>query len=367
MKMSVPRAGRTRSGGKVPRAGTARALARAGGGEERPPCVAITMGDPGGIGPEVVVKALGDPEVRRLARFRVLGIASVLTRTADELNIEIPWGVVRSGGEVPDGDVVVLDYEHTVRERERAYPARANALSGKLTLAFVRDAVGMACARAGDSRRVDAIVTGPIAKESWALAGEERFAGHTELIAHQLGAERFAMMFVSPKLRVILATIHIPLAEVPTRLTRASVLETIELGHEACVRLGVEKPRIAVCGLNPHAGEHGLLGKEEETTIGPAIATAKKRGVDARGPFPGDTIFNAAVAGAYDLVVAMYHDQGLIPLKLLARDEAVNVTVGLPIVRTSPDHGTAFDIAGKGVAEAGSMIAAVRLAVSMRK
>ena len=173
------------------------------------------------------------------------------------------------------------------------------------------------------------------------------------------------MMFVSPRLKVILATVHVPLRMVPGLLTRERVVRTIELGAAECARLGVGGPRVAVCGVNPHAGEAGLLGDDEGRVIGPAIEAAKKRGIDARGPFPGDTVFNAAVKGEFDLVVAMYHDQGLIRVKLLDRDRAVNVTVGLPVIRTSPDHGTAFDIAGRGIADAGSMKAAIRLAVRM--
>jgi 4-phospho-D-threonate 3-dehydrogenase / 4-phospho-D-erythronate 3-dehydrogenase len=213
--------------------------------------------------------------------------------------------------------------------------------------------------------RAAGVVTGPISKQAWQLAGHGEFPGHTELFAARFGVERFGMMFVSPRLRTILATTHIPLMAVGSALTVARVLETIELGFAACVEMGLERPRIAVCGLNPHAGEGGLLGAEDGEVIAPAIAAARESGIDARGPFPGDTIFNAAVQGVFDLVVAMYHDQGLIPIKLLERDRAVNVTVGLPVVRTSPDHGTAFDIAGQNRADPGSMKAALALAAQM--
>jgi 4-hydroxythreonine-4-phosphate dehydrogenase len=216
-----------------------------------------------------------------------------------------------------------------------------------------------------DPLHVDAIVTGPISKLAWQMAGHGEFPGHTELFAARFGGGPAGMMFVTPRLRVILATTHIPLSEVPKALTAERVVRTIELGHDACARLGVDRPRIAVCGVNPHAGEGGLLGHDEQQAVEPAIAKAKSRGMDVRGPFPGDTVFNAAVKGEFDLVVAMYHDQGLIPVKLLDRDRAVNMTVGLPVVRTSPDHGTAFDIAGKGIADPGSMKAAIELAVRM--
>jgi 4-hydroxythreonine-4-phosphate dehydrogenase len=169
-------------------------------------------------------------------------------------------------------------------------------------------------------------------------------------------------MFVGPRLRVVLATVHLPLMDIRNALTIGRVFDAIDLGVEGCRQVGIERPRVAVCGLNPHAGEGGLLGDEEERLIRPAIGHAVEAGMDVKGPFPADTVFGAAVAGRFDLVVAMYHDQGLIPVKLIARDETVNMTVGLPIVRTSPDHGTAFDIAGKGIADAGSMKASLLLA-----
>jgi 4-hydroxythreonine-4-phosphate dehydrogenase len=216
----------------------------------------------------------------------------------------------------------------------------------------------------GDPRRIDAVVTGPISKESWALAGF-KWPGHTELLAFRTKAKRHAMMFDSPRLRVALATAHLPLMDVRNVLTIGRVYDPIDLGHEFCRQLGIAKPRIAVCGLNPHAGENGMFGDEDTRIIRPAIDAARRIGIDAHGPFPADTIFIRAAAGDWDLVVAMYHDQGLIPVKLLGWDKAVNVTVGLPIVRTSPDHGTAFDIAGQGKASEGSMKAAIELAVRL--
>jgi 4-phospho-D-threonate 3-dehydrogenase / 4-phospho-D-erythronate 3-dehydrogenase len=305
-----------------------------------PPVLAITVGDPGGIGPEVVRAALADSEVRSLARFRVLAPASCIRGLS--------------------GDVEVVDYG------SGDFPASHGRAGGEVSYRMVEDAIAMAKRPVGDPVRVDAIVTGPISKLAWKLAGHGEFPGHTELFAARFGGEGGAgMMFVTPRLKVILATTHIPLSRVAEALTVDGVLRAIRLGHGACVRLGVARPRIAVCGVNPHAGEGGVLGMDEERAIIPAIAAAVEGGMDASGPHPGDTVFNAAVAGRYDLVVAMYHDQGLIPVKLLDRDRAVNVTVGLPVVRTSLDHGTAFDIAGKGVADAGSMIAAIRLAARM--
>ena len=337
-----------------------------------PPTIGITMGDPFGIGPEVVVKALADREVRRSARFVVYGRNDVLTGVAERLRIEPFWFRVGASSdrarEPIVNDVVVLDYDHI--ELEPMSTARPSRSGGYLSKTLVEEAISDALLPAGDARhgppprRLDAIVTGPISKESWSLAGF-KWPGHTELLAARTKAKRHAMMFVSPRLRVALATAHLPLMEIRNELTIGRVFDPIDLGNDLCRRLGIAKPVIAVCGLNPHAGEHGLFGDEEDRLIRPAIDVAQQGGIDARGPFPGDTVFIAAAAGAYDLVVAMYHDQGLIPVKLLGWDKAVNVTAGLPIVRTSPDHGTAFDIAGQGKASEGSMKAAIELAVRM--
>ncbi len=344
------------------------------------------MGDPGGIGAEVVVKALADPTRRGSARHRVYGSSAAMLEAARLAGIEPFWvrvprerahAMAHVVGNVADGsgpDVVLVDSDGmddagleakppplTVHER------RSTAAGGALSFQYVEDAIADAKRAAGDPLRVDAVVTAPISKEAWALAGHAEFPGHTELLAARFGAARAAMMFEAEPLRVILVTTHIPLSEVAKAVTVERVLDVIETGHEACVRLGVTRPRIAVCGLNPHAGEQGLLGDDEQRVIVPAMERAKVKGIDVAGPFPGDTVFNAAVRRPprYDMVVAMYHDQGLIPVKLLAFDRAVNVTLGLPTVRTSPDHGTAFDIAGRNLANPGSMGAAIDLAVRL--
>jgi 4-hydroxythreonine-4-phosphate dehydrogenase len=215
-------------------------------------------------------------------------------------------------------------------------------------------------------QRVRAIVTAPLNKESMHAAGID-FPGHTEILAQQSGAEHVAMMLVNDQLRVILATIHIPLAEVPRTLTIELEKRTIELAHQACLAMGVSAPRIAVAGLNPHAGEQRKFGDEDLDIIAPAIALARAQGIDATGPWPGDTVFMRARRGDFDMCVAQYHDQGLIPIKYLGLDQGVNVTVGLPFVRTSVDHGTAFDIAGKGVADPSSLRAAFDLALALTK
>ena len=335
------------------------------------------MGDPGGIGPEVIVKALSDRPVRDAARWRVFGTGAAMHEAAQLAGIDPFWWRVASDSTLVETtlahDVTLVDY--AAADPAPAPSRTASRWGGELSFRFVEDAIGAARRPAGDPLRVDGLVTGPISKEAWALAGRGKYPGHTELLATRFGVKRHGMMFVSDHLRVILATAHVPLMEIRNALTIGRVFDAIDLGHEACVRLGIPRPRIAVCGLNPHAGEGGLLGDEEERIIAPAIRIAQQHGQDVRGPFPGDTVFRDAIprpgssarGAKYDLVVAMYHDQGLIPVKLLFRDEAVNVTVGLPAVRTSPDHGTAFDIAGRNAADPGSMRAAMLLAARMAR
>ena len=283
------------------------------------PRVAITVGDPAGIGPEIAQKAAADP--------RVLAVCEPV--------IYAPAGADR--------------YEPGVLSAEAgraAYEAICTA---------TRDA------QAGT---ISAIATAPINKLAFARAGLP-WKGHTDLLAHLTGRDRVAMMFWSAPLKVVLATVHLPLAEVPRALSRDLMDGIIELTAQELPRFGLRQPRIALAGLNPHAGEHGVLGDEESRVLIPAVAAARARGVRIDGPFPGDTVFVRASKGEFDVVIACYHDQGLIPVKLLAFGHAVNVTLGLPIVRTSVDHGTAFDIAGRNVADPSSMIEAVLLAASL--
>ncbi|MCH9057142.1 MAG: 4-hydroxythreonine-4-phosphate dehydrogenase PdxA [Planctomycetes bacterium] len=331
-------------------------------GDRSTPMIAVTMGDPGGIGPEVVAGAIVHAAAGREARFVVFGVGAALDRAAAAMRVADGWRACVGRAAEPGG-VVVIDEQAPAA----ATPPEPTEVGGRASMLWVEQAIEAALRPAGDADRADAVVTGPISKQAWAMAGFGRFPGHTELFAQRCGSKRWAMMLVSPRLRVILATTHVPLLAVGSHLSTARVLETIELGAQACVRLGVASPRVAVCGLNPHAGEGGLLGDEDDHLIAPAIAAAAEQGIRASGPHPADTIFGAAVRGRHDLVVAMYHDQGLIPVKLLARDEAVNLTVGLPIVRTSPDHGTAYDIAGQGKADPGSMIAAIELALTLAR
>ena len=245
-----------------------------------------------------------------------------------------------------------------------------NAWGGQVSFDMVDRAIADARRPDDDPLHADAIVTAPISKEAWDLAGQRAFPGHTEMLRDRFEAERVRMFFAGQSVRVILVTVHVPLAEACRMLTQDGVTESILMGADACRQLGVDAPRLAVCGLNPHAGENGLLGDEDARIIAPAVERARSSGVDVSGPFPGDTVFRSAVAppfgaGAFDCVVAMYHDQGLVPVKLLDPKNAVNVTVGLPTIRTSPCHGTAFDIAGLNRAGPESMSSAIDLALTM--
>jgi 4-hydroxythreonine-4-phosphate dehydrogenase len=283
------------------------------------PRIALTVGDPAGVGPELVEKAVRDPRVLAECEPVIYGP---------------PEGSAFAPG--------VLSAEAGLA----AYDALVRAVDD---------------AREG---RVAAIATAPINKEAWALAGLP-WRGHTELLAHLTGAPRVAMMFYSRQLRVILASVHVALADVPRILTFDHMVGLIRLAARELPRFGFPNPRLALTGLNPHAGEHGVIGLEEDRILRPAVDACRAEGIVVDGPFPADTLFVRAVRGEFDAVVACYHDQGLVPIKLVAFGQAVNVTLGLPIIRTSVDHGTAFDIAGKGIADAGSLVEAVRLAARL--
>jgi len=331
------------------------------------PTIGITMGDPAGVGPEIIVKALADPAVRRQARFVIYGMNELLAYAADLAEIEPFWWRLPHDSPRNDYDLthdtVVLDYdEFSMLGQVVHQPTRPG---GEASLAFLRDATRAALKPADEPGHLDALVTAPVSKESWRLAGQRRHPGHTELLQAYTHAKRSVMMFESPRLRVALATVHVPLMTLRDVLTIGKAFDPIDLGHQACRRLGIEEPRIAVCGLNPHASENGMFGDEEERIIEPAILAAREQGIDAHGPFPADSLFIDACRRRWDLVVAMYHDQGLIPVKMLAFDEAVNVTLGLPIIRTSVDHGTAFDIVGQNRANANPMKSAINLAVKL--
>ena len=287
--------------------------------------IGLTMGDPAGIGAEVIVKALADAELHRRARFVVFGFSEQLAYTADRL--ELPFSFFRDHHEQVrryPHDLVVLDYDEIVMPA--AIERGPHKAGGQASMAFCTDAIE--AARAG---LIDAIVTAPISKQSWRLAGFRKYPGHTELLAEKFKVRNVAMMFVSPPLKVVLATIHEPLFEIRNSLTIGCVFNPIELADRALREwFGIPRPRLGVCGVNPHAGEEGAFGDEEHRIIAPAILMATEIGIRASGPYPADTVFLRALEGHFDCVVAMYHDQGLIPIKLLAWRDAVNVTLGLP-------------------------------------
>jgi 4-hydroxythreonine-4-phosphate dehydrogenase len=323
--------------------------------------IGVTMGDAAGIGPEVVVKALADPEVRRAAKFIVFGMNEQLCYAADRAEIEPYWGRhqhEKLGREYPY-KVVVADYDEYSVPPWLKEPSR---VAGEASIKFCTDAI--AAAKAGV---IDAIVTAPISKESWKLA-DAPWPGHTEMLAHKLKAPRKAMMFVAGPLKVALATIHLGLFDVRNKFTIGCVFEPIDLLNDALKEyFGLDNPRIGVAALNPHAGENGQFGDEEQRIISPALLLAQEQGINCVGPIPADALFVRALRGDFDAVVAMYHDQGMIPVKLLDFEHAVNITIGLPIVRTSPAHGTAFDIAGRNLANPSSMKSAVMMAIQMAK
>jgi len=315
----------------------------------------LTIGDPGGVGPEIILKALQVAGERSFTPI-IYGDPNVLEETARFSGFEFTPHIIH-GPEEAVRHRLNLIVEGVLGDMPRAV---ASAGAGRAAVACIRRAVGDALAGG-----LDGLVTGPVSKESLHMAGYP-WPGHTDLLAELTGTTDYAMMLVGGPLRVVLVTTHVPLRQVPDLLTEEKILRTIRLAFRAARMLGIDSPRIAVAGLNPHAGEGGVLGLEEDAVIRPAVTCALGEGLSVCGPIPPDVVFRKAFKGEYDLVVVMYHDQGLIPLKMIAFESGVNVTVGLPIVRTSPDHGTAFDIAGKGTADAASMVEAIRLALRLR-
>ena len=323
------------------------------------PTIAITMGDAAGIGPEIVMKALGSPQVRAMCNPLVIGDAARL----------------RHAGQIVASALAVESLGQPREARYRAdqvdcidlqlIPAdlpfgRTSAVAGEAAYRFIERAVRIV--EQGDAQ---AICTAPLSKEALHAAGH-KYPGHTELLAALTHTSEVSMMLVAPKLRVIHVTTHIGLLDAIERIDAALVERVIGRAHETLVHAGIANPRIGVCGINPHAGENGLFGRGEEAEkIAPAVAATRARGWDVTGPLPADTLFFLAARGDYDIVVAMYHDQGHGPIKVLGLESGVNITVGLPVVRTSVDHGTAFDIAGQGIADEGSLIEALRQAAEL--
>jgi 4-phospho-D-threonate 3-dehydrogenase / 4-phospho-D-erythronate 3-dehydrogenase len=323
------------------------------------PYVAVTMGDGAGVGPEVVVGALVEPEIAALCRPIVVGDAQRLRAAAEILGVDADIVAVESVGDAVFAPRRVNVIDLGLLPADLPW-GKLSPVAGHAAYEYIRVASELAM-----EGQVQAICTAPLNKEAL-HAGGHVFPGHTELLAHLTGTEEVSMMLNSPRIRVIHVTTHIGLIDAVAKIEPGLVERTVRRGHDALQRAGISAPRIAVCGINPHAGENGLFGYgEEEEKILPAIERLQADGIDARGPLPADTVFFVAGRGDYDLVVAMYHDQGHGPVKVLGIEAGVNITVGLPVIRTSVDHGTAFDIAGTGKVEVGSMIEALRQAAQM--
>jgi 4-hydroxythreonine-4-phosphate dehydrogenase len=323
------------------------------------PVVGITMGDPAGVGPEIVMKALAHEEVHALCRPLVVGDAGRL-RSAGRIcdaAVEVRAIDAPAAAEFRPGTAECIDLRNVPADLAWG---RLSPVAGHAAYEYVARAVELAT-----SGQIQAVCTAPLNKEAL-HAGGHLYPGHTELLAELSGTKEVSMMLATPRMRVIHVTTHIGLLDAVDRIEPGLVERTIARGHEALVRAGIARPRIAVCGINPHAGEHGLFGRgEEETKVAPGIDAARARGIAAEGPLPADTVFFRAGRGDFDLVVAMYHDQGHGPVKVLGLEAGVNITVGLPFVRTSVDHGTAFDIAGTGKADERSLVEALRQAVAL--
>jgi 4-hydroxythreonine-4-phosphate dehydrogenase len=322
------------------------------------PRIAITMGDPAGIGPEVIVKAFSDSKLYRECRPIVIGDANYLVATAKQFAPTLSIRPITSidEAEFDSKSLVVLDLNNV---QSHPLSPEASAVGGQATVEYIRKAVDLAMAR-----QVDAITTAPINKESIHLAGFH-YPGHTEMLADFTGSKSVALMLAGKKLRVVIATTHVPLHEVKELITTERVTKILHLTHQWLHRYVKETPKIAVTGLNPHCGDGGIFGNEEKTAILPAIKKLQAEGIDVQGPFSADALFARTPSDTYDAVVTMYHDQGMIPIKMESQGEAVNVTLGLPILRTSVDHGTAFDIAGQGLASPESLKISLRFAANL--
>jgi 4-phospho-D-threonate 3-dehydrogenase / 4-phospho-D-erythronate 3-dehydrogenase len=323
------------------------------------PRIGITMGDPAGIGPEVVLKAVAEEEVRAVCAPVIIGDAQLLAHNARTLDLQCGYEIVRHDEQLPEeiSDPLIFHLDNIQGHVE---PGIESGDAGKAAAGYIEAAVELCAAG-----QIDAIATAPINKRALFLGGYS-FPGHTEFLAQLTGTEEYAMGFVAENLRVVLISTHVPLSEAIRLVTRDRLIRTIRLADRELERWGVQRPRLAVAALNPHGAEGGLFGIEEASEIAPAVEACRAADdINVRGPFSADTIFLRASRGEFDAVVACYHDQAMIPVKCLSFGEAVNVTLGLPFIRTSVDHGTAFDIAGKGIAEHSSMVAAIKLAAEL--
>ncbi len=320
------------------------------------PILAVTMGDPAGVGPEITVRALAQPEAYRICRPLVVGDRSVIQAALQGLGAALKVKAVTdiTEADFQVGCIDLIDLGNV--DLKSLKKGEVNAAAGKAAYEYIIRAADLVLAG-----QAHGLVTCPINKEAIRRAGYP-FPGHTEILADHTGTKEYAMMLTTGSLRVVLVTIHLALEEAIKTLNEERILRAVRLAHTSGPMMGLDRPRIAVAGLNPHAGEEGMFGRQEIEIIAPAIKKARDMGVNARGPFPSDSLFHRALNEEFDFVIAMYHDQGLIPVKLIGFGRAVNVTLGLPIVRTSVDHGTAFDIAWQFRADEGSLMEAIRLA-----
>jgi 4-hydroxythreonine-4-phosphate dehydrogenase len=320
--------------------------------------VGITMGDPAGVGPEVILRYFQRAQFRKNFSTIVIGDLSILEEAARRMGIHAQFSFSSisslSERQSVQGSVSVLDLNNI--DLDQVHIGQPSAACGRASIEYIKKAVDLC--REG---QIQAMVTAPISKEAVHMAGFD-FAGHTELLAQSTNTRHYAMMLAGRNLRVVLVTTHAAMADVPSQITQDRVYQTIKLTHQWLKKFYPQRADLAVCGLNPHAGENGLFGREEIESITPAIVRAKSEQIPVEGPYPSDTLFHKAQKGIFGAVVVMYHDQGLIPLKMLAFDTGVNITLGLPIIRTSVDHGTAYDIAWQGRASASSLISAVESA-----
>jgi len=307
--------------------------------------IGITMGDPGGIGPEVILKALTSPEIRAAANYVVIGSEKVLSNISDR---------------VLSDNISVLDLDNFTVNNALSHKPLPD--SGKASVEYILKGLDLAI-----NGKIDALVTAPISKEAIKLAGYN-YAGHTELLKEKTSVENVVMFMVGKGLRVSFVTTHLAVNEISGAINQENVFSTIQITATGLKTFfGIDQPKIAVCGLNPHCGDGNRFGTEERDVIIPAIERAQKMGINCHGPLSADTVFNKALNGEFDIVVVQFHDQGAIPIKMHAFDSGVNITLGIPVIRTSPTHGTAFDIAGKGIADPGSMIEAIKTAVMMKE
>lgn len=329
------------------------------------PLLGITLGDPAGIGPEVAIAAVASSQVQKVCRPLLIGDERIVRRAAQWTGCD--WEIVSITPETEKSRTLEiirgkkLFVLHTGDAPPQKIPVgRLSSAAGRAAYSWVRQGALLAL-----KNRIDALVTAPLNKEAVLKAGIEGFTGHTELLAELSGAKSHAMMLAGGNLRVTLVTTHLALEQVPRSLTASAIRDKILLTQAFLLRLGIAKPRLAVTALNPHGGEGGAFGDEESRIILPAVRAVRRKGLDVQGPFPADTLFARHCREPFDAIIVMYHDQGLIPLKLLSFGKGVNITLGLPFIRTSPDHGTAFEIAGKAMANPGSMIEAILLAAKL--